>query len=106
MMNEYVHPNHLLHNQGVWTVEYEPLERLPIIQGSLFGAIYDGLLPRGFEAIEDDRIIGPVHGVLLKDEGIIVLCYYSKPSSENFLRVSYEAGYAEVIDNCWLLEGF
>lgn len=108
-MNEYVHINYILHNRGVWTTEYEPLDHIPVIEGSLTGTIYNGLMPRGFEVLNNGQVVGMVPGVLLKDSGILVLCYYDEPNPDNYLRVSYEAGYREIEEltkSFWLQEGF
>ena len=118
VMNEYVHPRHISHNGSVWTVEYEPLEHVPIVEGSLKGNIHDGLLPRGFEVMADGAMIGPTYGVLMRESGVIVFCYYQEPSPENYLCVTYSAGHSnEDVDRYntekpqefainWLQEGF
>lgn len=109
IINEYVQPNHLVHDkvQHLWTVEYEPLDHIPVIQGSLHGTIYDGLMRTGFEVLEDGRVLGLVNGLLIAESGVIILIYDQKPGYENYLRVSYESGIVEILTkNFWLQEGF
>jgi len=108
VMNEYVHPDRIRQDGTRWTVEYEPVEKIPIIQGSFVGSIYDGTDVFWFNT-SNGRILGSsaVCGLVDHSVGVIIAIYDHKPDEEHYLCVSYEAGHIEESHKVnWMQEGF
>ena len=121
VMNEYVHPDRIRQDGTRWTVEYEPVEKIPIIQGSCVGSIYDGTDVFWFNTsngrirgsfwfnTSNGRIRGSsaVCGLVDHSVGVIIAIYDHKPDEEHYLCVSYEAGDIEKSHKVnWMQEGF
>lgn len=113
VINEYVHLHniHFLHD-GLKCVIYEPIEYLPVIEGSLRGSIYNGNDQMEF-TIHRRRIFCsslPIMGYCVgyfNNSGVIKIFCRHEPNEEHYLRVSYEFGYENLPQKSnWLQEGF
>jgi len=101
--NEYVVPNFMLktRNGDQWTVEYEPLDSTPVIQGSLAGTLHNNSAPASaFICLRDGG-----DWKLNELTGVITAVFDDEPHSEHYLYVNYEAGNNHQKIN-WLQEGF
>lgn len=103
-MNEYLHINEVTKtNFNVWVIDYEPLEHLPIVKGTVQGTVFDGEFPViNFYFTSDG--ISNADGLIVYDTGVITLRFHHPPSDEHYLSVSYESGF--VVEKNWLFKGF
>ena len=113
VINEYIVLNHRPYQikNKVWCLIYEPLQYLPLLQGTLTGEIYLRPHSINFTTMINSNSIITTAGIagLVKDNGVIVL--YTKNFcnfEDHYLCVSYQSGINEFQDtnHNWALEGF
>jgi len=100
VFNEYVVPNFSRKSSNKWIVEYEPLDSIPVVQGTL-----EGILSNNF--VSAVRLHNENNDVFLNERtGVITIAFNDKPNDEHYLCVSYESGenYHQKVN--WLQEGF
>jgi hypothetical protein len=106
VMHEYVYPHTIIQDDVFWTIEYEPVEKTPIVNGSFVGVIYNGDNASTFYALDGSiRGNSSARGWIDENVGAITIVFFVKPHDEHYLCVCYESG-DEIQKADWLQEGF
>jgi len=96
LKHEYVLPDHIFKTGYQWIVEYEPLNSIPVIQGSVVGILHNNCAPASHFICSHDRN-GALISKLNEYTGVITAVFDDEPNNEHYLYVNYEAGLKKLI---------